>query len=209
MTQTVPTAPVGKIFVQIKARHIDKIVTESGIEFFQDTTYRPEWHVNLRGTVVSVPRRVGEQLENRGIVPEVKPGDEIYFDYSVCHNEDNEFFIEGQSYWMVDYFNVIGIRNQDGTIRPVGGKTLIEPYVEHREEKIGSIYLPDMSKKEQRKNIGHLIYIGVPRTGQQVPDFKAGDIVLFPEWAAAESEIDGKLYYIIDQDLIEATIDEV
>jgi hypothetical protein len=78
-----PVSPQNKIIVCFEKKYQDEIKTASGISFFKDTTFAPEWNATLTGRVESVPRRITIP----GIRPEVEPGDEIAFSYWVVENK--------------------------------------------------------------------------------------------------------------------------
>jgi co-chaperonin GroES (HSP10) len=89
----VPICPIDKIIVQFDKKFQDEIVTKSGIKFYQDPTFNPEWQATVTGTVVSIPKRISYP-----IVPQVKVGDELVFSYLVVYDrivrEDDEAFYE-------------------------------------------------------------------------------------------------------------------
>jgi co-chaperonin GroES (HSP10) len=212
----IPTAPIGKIFVTVDKRYNDEITLESGLKLYQDTTFRPEWHSNISGKVVSVPRSIGEHLENRGIVPEVLVGDRIWFLWTVCNDVANLVEIDGNEYWMINYCDVICIQRfallddfetAISDMIPVGGKALIRAVETKREEMTaGGIILPQMIAEEQRKDIGKLIWIGTPREGQTACTAEVGDVVIFPAAYSNAHTIDGVEYFVVDQDDIQGCI---
>jgi co-chaperonin GroES (HSP10) len=201
-----PVSPNGNIFVRIEKQFNDEIQFSSGLKLYQDTTYRPEWHTNLVGKVVSIPSHLGSTIENRGISMEVQVGDTIYFEWAVCANPANKIDYNGETLWMVPYFQVIGVQELFW-INPIGGRVLVKPLVEKKEEvTAGGIVLPVMMQSEERKDMGLLIEKGTPKEGQQACLADCGDTVIFPDWARQEHELDGTKYYVVDQELIEAYI---
>lgn len=202
MEQVIPTAPTGKIFVQIEKTHNDTVKV-GGVEFYQDTSFRPEWHTVVCGIVASIPRRIGDQFENQGIVPDVQVGDKLYFDWSVVHEKTNRVEYEGQDYWKVDYFQAIcAIRN--GEICPVGGRVIVTPLVEDKGDvwKGTSILLPEYSKSQTSKEMGTLVAKGQSKLTEEPLLAEVGDTVIFPDWAINTHNIEGKDYYIIEQEHI-------
>jgi co-chaperonin GroES (HSP10) len=92
----VPQCPSNCLVVEIEQKFNEQIVTESGLQLYQDTTYRPEQHATILGKVVSLPRRIdGRDWAQRAtIVPEVRVGDEVVFSYLVvfdmAHRDDRD-----------------------------------------------------------------------------------------------------------------------
>jgi co-chaperonin GroES (HSP10) len=204
----IPVAPSGKIYVKLDKRFNDEIITESGVRLFLDPTWRPEWNVCIHGEVVSIPHKLGNQLENNGIMPVVEVGDKVYFSYQVALKEHRLFEVVNDDgtrsqYWMVDYFHIwCAIRN--GNVIMVGGKVAVEPEQEIRDEKIGSIFVPENYRKNTSKKRGTLRFIGKPLEGEPYLDVLPGDTVVFPEKCAFLNEIEGKEFYLVDQMYLDA-----
>jgi co-chaperonin GroES (HSP10) len=92
-------SPKDKIIVRLESKYNDKIQTESGITLYQDTSYRPEWHTTVQGTVVSVPPKVSKDDPfNSRIELEVQPGDTLFFSYMVVFDREypaqKEYFFD-------------------------------------------------------------------------------------------------------------------
>lgn len=88
-----PTCIQNNILVELEKSFQDELVSESGIKFYQDTTFRPEWNTTVLGRVASVPKRLTLGGGNDSIDPDrerisqiVKAGDEIVFSYLVIMN---------------------------------------------------------------------------------------------------------------------------
>lgn len=211
-TRKVPTAPAGKVFVKIGKRFQDEIVTPSGIRLFIDPTWKPEWNVCIHGEVVSIPHKLGRQLENRGIYPDVQVGDKIYFSWMVTLKKDRLFEVEEEDgsfsqYWVVDYFHIwCAVRNEQ--IIMIGGKLLVEIITEVKEEKIGSIIIPEAYRKQKLVKKGILRHIGEPLEGEPYLNVEPGDVVYFPEKCAFINEIEGTEYYLFDQLYLDAKEDK-
>jgi hypothetical protein len=96
MNNNTPQCPSNYILVEIGKKFNDIITTESGMQFYQDTTYRPEEFATILGKVVSVPRSVNaDAWPRRSLIEQViEPGDEIAFNYltifDLNHNDDSE-----------------------------------------------------------------------------------------------------------------------
>lgn len=93
-----PKSPVNTILVQIEKKYEDEIITGSGIKFYKDTSYNPEWNVTATGKVISVPARLSDRVTEAGtfvagdsptqIIPDVQVGDELFFGYNVIEDKD-------------------------------------------------------------------------------------------------------------------------
>jgi co-chaperonin GroES (HSP10) len=94
-----PSVP-DSLLVEIESRYKEEIQTESGIKFFVDTRFRPEWHVTITGRAVSAPEKLNLKPPFDGIKPVVKPGDEVAFSYLVLF--DNTFSDDFESVFFED-----------------------------------------------------------------------------------------------------------
>lgn len=203
-----PQAPKGNLFVKADRRFIDTVKTESGIELFKDTTFHPEWNTCIEGVVHSIPIRVGSEPGCVGIIPTVKEGDKVFFEYHVLLDQRNSYIINGETYWLVSYANVFARKPKKakgfGDLEPISGKALVLPEQETvNPEKVGLIYIPESARvKKQRRDRGILAYIGQPKKGEEPLGVKPGCRVFFPEFCAHENEISGTRYYVMNQEYI-------
>lgn len=119
-----PRCIQNNILVELSKAFQDEIVSEGGLTFYQDTTFRPEWNVTILGKVVSVPFKlsIGGGFDSIDpdrprIFPIVKTGDELLFNYLVVMNRkqtDNvgEIFTRDQptSPWTTVWSNPNGLQ---------------------------------------------------------------------------------------------------
>ncbi len=92
-------------------------------------------------------------------------------------------------------------------IKPLADRVLIEP-IEEKEEKIGSIIIPDTAKEKPQE--GKVVAVGPGRQedGKVVPlQVKVGDRVLYGKYAGTEIKKDGKEYLIVRESDILAVIE--
>lgn len=191
--------------VKIDKEYQDEIITRYGQKLFVDVRFRPEHHVTIFGEVVAIPEKISDQyFETKGIDPDVKVGDKIYFNYLVV-NPINKVEIDDETYYKVDYPAIFAYKRK-GKMHMVSSWTFVEPYVEKKDEKIGSIYLPEMMKTETHKELGRIVRIGKPLRHQPDLGLKDGDVIAFLKSAAFENEIEGKMVYVMKQDCIMAKI---
>ncbi|MDR0675442.1 MAG: co-chaperone GroES [Elusimicrobiota bacterium] len=75
---------------------------------------------------------------------------------------------------------------------------------EPKEQKVGSIIIPDTAKEKPQE--GKIVLVGPGKTnneGKIIPmSVKVGDVVLFEKYAGREVKIDDQKYIIISQDNI-------
>ncbi len=93
------------------------------------------------------------------------------------------------------------------SIKPLQDRVLIEP-LEEKEEKIGSIIIPDTAKEKPQE--GKVIAVGPGRqeNGKLIPlQVKVGDRVLYGKYAGTEIKKDGKEYLIVRESDILAIIE--
>lgn len=199
-----PVAPSGNIFVTVERRFNDTVKTDSGIEFFKDTTFHPEWNTSIEGTVYSVPLKVGSEVGNKGIPPTIKEGDKIYFEYHVLLDPRNSYIIDGKTLWMVSYSSVFA-RVVDGVIEPAGGKAFVEPEPEPEPEYQGLIIVPDsvkVDRKKPKKDRGIIRFVGPPKNGHEPVLVPIGSRVFFPDFCAHLNKVGDTEYYIMNQEYI-------
>jgi co-chaperonin GroES (HSP10) len=180
-----PYAPSGRIFVTHDGRWDDEIVTESGIKFFKDTTFRPEHGVRIFGTVATTP------LDGKC---EVSEGDKVYFHYFTLQYDDNRVTVDKVDYYASEIEQVF-VKVVDGNIIPVHGWCLID--IETKEIDHSIIIIPDSVKKKEVNTYGKLMY--APQ-GCEIP---VGSTVFFRDIYAFKNDIEGKEYYLMNQNGIE------
>lgn len=88
-----PTCIQNNILVELDKLFQDRLISDGGMEFYKDTTFRPEWNTSVMGVVASVPKKltVGGGFDtidpDRPLIrPIVKPGDQLVFSYLVIMN---------------------------------------------------------------------------------------------------------------------------
>ena len=79
-------------------------------------------------------------------------------------------------------------------IQPIDDRLLIER-IELKEEKVGSIIIPDTVK--EKPQLGKVISIGTDEELKEI--FKEGDAVLFAKFAGDEVKHDGNEYLILSR----------
>jgi len=92
------------------------------------------------------------------------------------------------------------------SVKPLGDRVLVKPKVE-KEEKIGSIIVPDTAKEKPQE--GEVIAVGNGKyeNGTLIPlEVKAGDTVLYGKYSGTEIKHNGAEYLIIrENDILAKT----
>lgn len=195
------------LVVRVKEKYKETVTTESGVKLFIDTTFRPEWHVTMEGECVITPDKLSDQyFEVKGISPDVKVGDKVYFNY-LCVDEANEIDVDGEILYKVDYPAVFGYK-RDGEINMIGSWVFVKPFKEDKGEKIGSLILPEMMRKETHKDMGVVWKIGKPLKHELELSLKEGDKILFRQKAAFPNQVENTEVYCMKQSQIMAKISD-
>ena len=92
------------------------------------------------------------------------------------------------------------------SVKPLGDRVLVKPKIE-KEEKIGSIIVPDTAKEKPQE--GEVIAVGDGKyeSGKLIPlEVKAGDSVLYGKYSGTEIKHNGEEYLIIrENDILAKT----
>ena len=92
-------------------------------------------------------------------------------------------------------------------IKPLGDRVLIEPTAE-KEEKIGSIYIPDTAKEKPNEGLVAAVGEGKYESGNLVPlQVKSGQRVLYGKYSGTEIKENGKEFLIVRESDILAIIE--
>jgi co-chaperonin GroES (HSP10) len=180
-----PYAPTARVYVTHDGRWEDEIVTESGIKFYKDTTFNPEWGVRIYGTVATIP------LDGKC---EVSEGDLVYFHYFTLQYDENRVTVDGIDYWAADVEKIF-VKVVNGEIMPVHDWCLID--IETKEIDHSVIVIPDSVKKKQVDTYGKLLYAP---SNCEIP---VGSTVYFRNIYAFKNNIEGKEYYLMNKNGIE------
>lgn len=177
-----------QILVTIESRLNDTFTAPGGTVFY---TYQHEalstHNVSQVGKVVAVGDDVAES---------VNVGDDVFFRWSVTHDEDNHIQYGETDVWAINCIQRFGIPDlfaviTDGEIRPVFGFAFVEPI----EEETGFGEYKVTRKSEQW---------GIIRYADN-PNFKDGDKVFFGSEGNDNADLNtvlGKQYYIMESSRI-------
>ncbi len=156
----------------------DHIKMRDGGELYIDTTYEPDKHVTVTGTVRAVPENLIFDPENPSKMPwdtdmELLEGDRVIINYLAV---GNCFRPEMKKYWVQDGKRFIFVQYRsiycmirDNVIIPINGYCLIEPmpdrYIEslHKRADTAGLILAGMKEKNNKRVVyGKVAYTGTP-----------------------------------------------
>jgi chaperonin GroES len=93
-------------------------------------------------------------------------------------------------------------------VRPLHDRILIQR-LEEGEQKIGGIIIPDTAREKPQQ--GKVIAAGTGKVRddgtRQLPDVKAGDLILFGKYSGQEIKLDGEEYIIMREDEVLGVIE--
>src|SRR3989454_8008629 len=93
-------------------------------------------------------------------------------------------------------------------VRPLHDRIIVSR-IEEGEQKVGGIIIPDTAKEKPQQ--GKVIAAGAGKVRddgtRQLPDVKAGDLILFGKYSGQEIKLDGEDYLIMREDEMLAVIE--
>jgi chaperonin GroES len=93
-------------------------------------------------------------------------------------------------------------------VRPLHDRILIQR-LEEGEQKVGGIIIPDTAREKPQQ--GKVIAAGTGKVRddgtRQLPDVKAGDLILFGKYSGQEIKLDGEEYIIMREDEVLGVIE--
>jgi chaperonin GroES len=93
-------------------------------------------------------------------------------------------------------------------VRPLHDRIIIQR-LEEGEQKVGGIIIPDTAKEKPQQ--GKVIAAGAGKVRddgtRQLPDVKAGDLILFGKYSGQEIKLDGEDYLIVREDEVLGVIE--
>src|ERR1043166_5917352 len=93
-------------------------------------------------------------------------------------------------------------------VRPLHDRILIQR-LEEGEQQVGGISSPDSAKEKPQQ--GKVIAAGAGKVKEdgtrQLPDVKAGDVILFGKYSGQEIKLDGEEYLIMREEDVLGVID--
>src|SRR6202043_3427739 len=103
----------------------------------------------------------------------------------------------------------VNLESKSMNVRPLHDRILIQR-LEEGEQKIGGIIIPDTAREKPQQ--GKVIAAGTGKVRddgtRQLPDVKAGDLILFGKYSGQEIKLDGEEFLIMREDEVLAVVDD-
>lgn len=181
----------------------NKVKLKSGLELYIDIDYEPEKHATVLGRVIKVPKELSEGSTKM----ELQEDDVVYFHYlAVNRAKKMGLAIEtsdGNIYILVKYTSMfvalrrksIEIASEKDNVKenfdviPLNGNIIVESLPDDTPDKIGSIIVPDVAKKDHNDKYGVVKWVGSLVNGEK-EIVAPGDRVLFEKDADIQMEYD-------------------
>ncbi len=158
-------------------------VNVDGQTVYVDTSFNKEKHAISSARVVSVCDEIDDSLRT---TIEVVPGDTAFFHYLAILNaiRDNKVLeCDGIKYYPIPYESLYVAKRESKTwnitsITCLNGFILVTPKMEHSQDRIGQIFLPDSMINQEQVSRGKVAHIGHPLIGE--PEVtQVGDDIIF------------------------------
>lgn len=183
-------------------------VLMDGTKIYVDTSFNKEKHSITSGIAVSVCDVIDDSLRT---TIEVIPGDIVLFHYLAVMNavRDQKFFeCDGRKYYSIPYDSLYVVKREDQIIC-LNGFILVTPKMEHSQDKIGQIFLPDSMISKEQVSRGTVAFLGNPLAGEQEV-VEPGDEIIFRKSSNVPLEYElhqalKKKYFRMKRDSILAT----
>jgi len=193
-----------RLIVQIKTKYISNFTDIMKISAIQNFgSLHMEDLCNIRGTVVSLPKRITDDRTHTGFsTKDIRVGDEAIFSFSIVYDfiqvEDkdplykNLITYKGEEYWQADITKIYAVI-RDGEIIMVNG------YVMASEFQDDKIVLSAASKKAKNSKSSTVMHIGNPKENQKKIPVKQGDTIYFNPLKVQKYQINHKPFIILQQ----------
>lgn len=179
----------------------ESIKTASGFKLYIDTSFDPEKHIQVSGTVYGLPSKLTYTGEANNGMPwkthiELSCGDKVIMYYLSIMNafrpEIQKYFMEGEDKYVFVPYDKVFVKYGDGWITPINGYCLIEPTedpsITRERERMKAIGMELVSFREKTNThvcFGIVRYMGEPVEEYVDPgisdrgvDIKIGDTVI-------------------------------
>jgi hypothetical protein len=207
----------------------DHIKLRNGFELYVDTTFEPEKHMTVTGTIYGLPSKLSYSGQPNIGMPwdtemEVRYGDQVIVYYLAIINalkpENRRYVLEGEDRFVfVNYQNLFCVV-REGRIIPINGYCLIEPCEDpsitadkERLSKIGIELIIGAKRRNTDVTYGIVRYVSVPNRGyvdeghsDEGVNIAVGDMVVLkrtndiPLQYNLHAKIDdGKLYWRVQR----------
>lgn len=187
------------IIIEADCQYNNEVLLKNGTSIVVNTKIENVPNLNRTAKAVSVPK---------GLV--IKEGDEILFHHNILRKindhkgevQQSDFFIKDNLFFVpLDMIFMYKKEGQDNW-NALAPFCFVEPIKEEQPAISSNLFLPsvEVGHKGMKKNRGILRY------GNDKIDIEEGEEVVFKDHREYEFEIDGKIYYKMDNDSILGTI---
>lgn len=198
-------AAQNKVICTVKSKYVENfndILKMASIQ--NNTSVHLEDLVEIRGTIVSIPRTISNEPRYNGFsTKDLRVGDNVIFSFSVIYDffptnpEDkpihkNLISIHGKEFWQADITKIYAvIRN--GKVIMVNGYVMATKFGEDK------IFLRGVSKKIKTVKSSQVLYIGNPKTDKKKISVSKNDTIYFNPNKVQKYEIDKNPFIILTQ----------
>lgn len=191
------------VIVKVKSKYIEQfgdLAIRAALQ--QGATVHLEDFVNIRGEIVSLPRKVSDTGRYAGFsTKDLKVGDTAIFSFHVVYDHflrepeepqihKNRISYHGQEFWQCDIGHLFGVIRGEEIVM-VNGYVMASPFLENK-----IITQPTDSKICTHSTILH---IGNPKEGRPDIKLKRGDTIYFNPIHAQKYQINDKPFIILQQ----------
>lgn len=178
------------VIVKVEQGYNNEVELQNGSTLVVNTTIESVEHINRTAIVESTPE--GTVLQK---------GDEVVIHHNICRLRNgtkgekiySNYHLKEDLY-IVPLTELFMFKREGGEWEALDPYCFVRPIKIEREEKKGSIFLPDMKQgyKGNVRNIGFLIHVNKEL---KEAGFKKGDKVIFSKYSEYEFNVEGEILY--------------
>lgn len=198
-------SPFDNVIVSVKSKYtkdFSSLTKRFALE--QGTSVHLEDLVNICGAVVSLPKQISQEKQDRGFsMDNIQVGDELIFSFNVIYDffqkevegellYKNKIHYKGKDYWLADITKIFAVIRGEEIIM-LNGYVMAMPFSEDL------IITQQETKTARKSKFSRLIHIGEPKLGQDKIDVKPDDQIYFNPKKVTKYEINRKPFIILTQ----------
>jgi hypothetical protein len=187
--------PVNSILVSVTGEYNDVVKAPGGMQFYQDTTVRPDFFRTIKGKVELLPSYIDNtDIGFEAIKPILEIGDEVWFHY-LSVSTDKRVVVDEEPYYNVPLTSVFCLR-RGGVFTTMGTWCLLRPlYIDRGSRDEGGFHIPE-SRRRVLCQARATYWLGSMEGTHQ------GDIVGFWPKAVFENQVEDETIYCMKEDYI-------
>ncbi len=198
-------SPFDNIIVSVKSKYtkdFGSLTKRFAIE--QGTSVHLEDLVSITGTVVSLPKAISQEKQDRGFsMDNIQVGDGLIFSFNVIYDffqkevegellYKNKIHYKGKDYWLADITKIFAVIRGEEIIM-LNGYVMAMPFSED------IILTQEATKSAKKSKFSRLIHIGEPRLNQIKINVKTHDQIYYNPKKVTKYEINNKPFIILTQ----------